>query len=97
MLFVAVAATARAFWTVDPTAGKFMLPYLAFVGYANALNYNCWKNNPDVSASDRGCGTVRSAAQLSGGPPAKLGHLLGHLLQVVVVQLYLLLVLVMQL
>lgn len=26
-----------------------MLPYLAFLGYANALNYSFWQNNPDVS------------------------------------------------
>lgn len=33
---------------VDPTAGKLMLPYLAFVGYANALNWRFWKDNPQV-------------------------------------------------
>ena len=48
---MAVAATTAEFWKVNATAGKLMLPYLAFVGYANALNYNFWKNNPDVSWS----------------------------------------------
>lgn len=48
-LFVAATATTVEFWKVDPTAGKLMLPYLAFIGYANALNYYFWKNNPDVS------------------------------------------------
>lgn len=47
-LFAAAAATTVEFWRVNTTAGKLMLPYLAFLGYANALNYNFWKNNPDV-------------------------------------------------
>eukprot|EP00775_Hariotina_reticulata_P012649 gene12649-12777_t len=49
-LFAAVAYTTIDFWKVQPTAGKMMLPYLIFVGYANALNYNFWVNNQDVSA-----------------------------------------------
>ena len=48
-LFAAALATTREFWGVDPTAGKLMLPYVAFLALANALNYNFWKNNPDVS------------------------------------------------
>jgi hypothetical protein len=48
-LFVGAAATTAEFYRVNPTAGKLMLPYLAFVGYANALNYWFWKHNPDVS------------------------------------------------
>eukprot|EP00879_Flechtneria_rotunda_P000910 GHRR01001038.1.p1 GENE.GHRR01001038.1~~GHRR01001038.1.p1 ORF type:complete len:192 (+),score=61.10 GHRR01001038.1:156-731(+) len=51
-LFGAVAYTTYEFWKVNPTAGQLMLPYLAFVGYANALNYSFWKNNPD-KASDK--------------------------------------------
>lgn len=48
-LFAGVVATTVEFWKVDPFAGKLMLPYLAFTGYANALNWWFWKNNPDVS------------------------------------------------
>jgi tryptophan-rich sensory protein len=50
-LFAAVAYTTIDFWGLQRTAGKMMLPYLIFVGYANALNYNFWVNNQDVSAN----------------------------------------------
>lgn len=50
-LFAAVAYTTIDFWGLQQTAGKMMLPYLIFVGYANALNYNFWVNNQDVSAN----------------------------------------------
>jgi hypothetical protein len=60
-LFAAVAATTREFWAAHPTAGKLMLPYLAFTGYASALNYSFWQNNPDVS------GVVRWPARAGGG------------------------------
>jgi hypothetical protein len=46
-----VAYTTVEFWKVNATAGKLMLPYLAFVAYANALNYRFWKDNPEVRAS----------------------------------------------
>jgi hypothetical protein len=48
-LFVGAAATTAEFFKVNTTAGQLMLPYLAFVAYANALNYWFWQNNPDVS------------------------------------------------
>ena len=54
MLFAGVSATTVAFWRVNPLAGQLMLPYLAFTGFANALNWNIWKNNPTVSTA-QGC------------------------------------------
>jgi tryptophan-rich sensory protein len=48
-LFAAVTATTAAFYRVDPNAGHLMLPYLAFTGFANALNYRIWMDNPGVS------------------------------------------------
>jgi tryptophan-rich sensory protein len=51
-LFGAVAYTTVEFWKVNATAGKLMLPYLAFVAYANALNYRFWKDNPEVRGHD---------------------------------------------
>eukprot|EP00882_Tetradesmus_deserticola_P000377 GHRQ01000415.1.p1 GENE.GHRQ01000415.1~~GHRQ01000415.1.p1 ORF type:complete len:186 (+),score=77.48 GHRQ01000415.1:137-694(+) len=49
-LFGAVAYTTVEFWKVNATAGKLMLPYLAFVAYANALNYRFWQDNPEESS-----------------------------------------------
>lgn len=50
-LFAAVTATTVAFYRIDPNAGHLMLPYLAFTGFANALNYRIWLDNPAVSVS----------------------------------------------
>jgi tryptophan-rich sensory protein len=46
-LLGAAAYTTHEFWKVNPTAGKMMLPYVAFLVYANALNYSVWKRNPE--------------------------------------------------
>ncbi|MEM8877004.1 MAG: TspO/MBR family protein [Pseudomonadota bacterium] len=37
-LFAGVAMTLRAFWPIDRTAGMLFVPYLAWVGFAAALN-----------------------------------------------------------
>ncbi len=41
-LFVLVVATTIAFWRNDRLAGALMLPYIAWVGFATALNYEIW-------------------------------------------------------
>lgn len=41
-----VAATTASFANVDATAGKLMVPYLAFTAFANYLNYGIIKKNP---------------------------------------------------
>jgi tryptophan-rich sensory protein len=46
LLWVLVAATIVAFWRIRPLAGVLMLPYLAWVGYAAALNFAVWRMNP---------------------------------------------------
>jgi translocator protein len=45
LLLAAVAATALAFRRVRPAAALPMLPYLAWVGYATALNVAIWRMN----------------------------------------------------
>lgn len=45
-LGLAIAATTLAFWRVTAAAGALMLPYLAWVGYATALNFELWRLNP---------------------------------------------------
>ena len=48
LLAALVAATAAAFWRIRPLAGALLLPYLAWVLYAAALNYRVWQLNPDL-------------------------------------------------
>ena len=45
-LLVVVAATAVTFARVRPAAGALMLPYLAWVAFAGALNFSVWRANP---------------------------------------------------
>jgi len=48
---VALTATAGAcgvlFYRVNKTAGLLFVPYLAWLGFATALNYAIWKLNPE--------------------------------------------------
>jgi len=44
-LWLAVAATTAAFWQHDLVAGLLMLPYLAWVTIAWALNWSVWARN----------------------------------------------------
>lgn len=46
VLDVAVALCAFGFYNVDKTAGLLMLPYLAWLGVATALNYTIYRDNP---------------------------------------------------
>lgn len=45
-LWAAILATMAAFWRVSRTAGLLLLPYLLWVTYAAALNYQIWRLNP---------------------------------------------------
>jgi len=44
-LWAALAATTAAFWHVRPVAGLLMLPYVAWVAFAAALNFAIWRMN----------------------------------------------------
>ncbi len=44
-LLLAVLATAVAFHRIDRWAGAMLLPYIAWVGFAAALNYGIWRLN----------------------------------------------------
>lgn len=52
-LWAFVAATTLAFWRLDPVAGGLMLPYLAWVTVAGALNLSVWRMNPDAPRPPR--------------------------------------------
>ena len=45
-LWLAILATLIAFWRVRRAAGVLMLPYLAWVSFASALNFAIWRLNP---------------------------------------------------
>jgi len=48
VLLALVAATAVAFSRVRPAAGALLLPYLAWITFAAALNFAIWRLNPQV-------------------------------------------------
>lgn len=45
LLWLAILATAAAFYRVDRRAGVLLVPYLAWVGFAAYLNYGFWALN----------------------------------------------------
>ena len=46
LLWALIACTLVAFWRVKPAAGWLLVPYLAWVTFASALNYVLWQLNP---------------------------------------------------
>lgn len=45
ILWLAIAATLASFWRVRKVAGILLLPYLAWVSFAAALNFAIWRLN----------------------------------------------------
>lgn len=45
-LLVGIVATIRLFWPLDRLAAWLLVPYLAWVAYATALNVAIWRLNP---------------------------------------------------
>jgi tryptophan-rich sensory protein len=48
LLWVLILSTVVLFWRVRPLAGALLVPYLAWVSFASALNYSLWQNNPQI-------------------------------------------------
>ena len=48
LLWVLIIATLVAFWRTSNAAGLLLLPYLAWVSFAVALNFATWQLNPDL-------------------------------------------------
>jgi benzodiazapine receptor len=45
LLWLALLGTVAAFWKVRPLAGALLVPYLAWVTFASALNFALWRLN----------------------------------------------------
>lgn len=45
VLWCAILATLVSFWKVRPSAGALLIPYLLWVSFAAALNYQLWRLN----------------------------------------------------
>lgn len=48
VLWFAIAATVVVFWRVRPLAGALLVPYLAWVAFASALNLSLWQRNGTI-------------------------------------------------
>jgi translocator protein len=48
VLWLLIAATMRCFWPLHRIAALLLLPYLAWVSFAAALNLALWRLNPSV-------------------------------------------------
>ena len=48
LLWLLIASTLVAFWRIKPAAGLLLVPYLAWVTFASALNYALWQLNPAI-------------------------------------------------
>ena len=51
LLWATVLGTAVAFWRTHRLAGAMLLPYLAWVSFAAALNFSVWQLNPRALGS----------------------------------------------
>ncbi|TVP78828.1 MAG: tryptophan-rich sensory protein [Gemmatimonadales bacterium] len=56
LLWSGVLACVLLFWSVRPVAGAIMLPYLAWVTFAGALNLRIWQLNPRSRGRGSGAG-----------------------------------------
>lgn len=52
LLWTLIVATLIAFWRIRPMAAALLVPYLAWVSFAAALNYTVWQMNPQTLHAD---------------------------------------------
>lgn len=46
LLWGAILLTLIVFWSISPLAAILLIPYLAWVSFATALNFSVWRRNP---------------------------------------------------
>lgn len=51
LLWLSIAATIVLAWPVDIWAALLLIPYLAWVSFASALNFSAWRRNGDRPAA----------------------------------------------
>ena len=60
-LWASIVATIIAFVGVNTTAALLLLPYLAWVSFATALNFRIWQLNPGGTPTGRPAGPAQAA------------------------------------
>jgi tryptophan-rich sensory protein len=60
-LWTSIVATIIAFLPVDTTAALLLLPYLAWVSFATALNFRIWQLNPGGKPTDQPADPTQTA------------------------------------
>jgi tryptophan-rich sensory protein len=48
VLWLLIAGTIAAFWPLQRVAAALLVPYLAWVSFAAALNFSLWQRNPTL-------------------------------------------------
>src|SRR6185369_1354491 len=61
LLWTAIASTAASFWRASRTAAVLMIPYLAWVTFASALNFAVWRKNRETETPANRQRTLPSA------------------------------------
>lgn len=51
MLWASIVATIALFHPISPSAAWLLVPYLAWVSFASALNFSIWRRNPASARS----------------------------------------------
>ena len=48
VLWLLIVATITTFWRADRLAGLLLVPYVAWISFAGALNFALWQSNPQI-------------------------------------------------
>jgi benzodiazapine receptor len=74
VLWLLIAPSVILFWRVRAVAGVLLIPYLAWVSFAVALNYSVWQLNPQILGSTQVSLPQAMAGSSLSAPDAHLAH-----------------------